>query len=153
MRINKFISYILCKKSIIVNLHKLHFPSFPFFSSTKQKSFLSSYFFTPPTKHIRGKTTIFSILPQFFILPLFHSSIQTECKAQWHSPLYHIWAILTSQESNVLYKELQIHHMYSLWNFLSVFFVTVYFTFYSVCVSGNNLFYFFSVLKYICIKK
>ena len=82
MRINKFISYILCNKGMIVNLYKLHFPSFLFFSPTKQKSFLSSHFSTPPTKHIRGKTIIFSILPQFSILPLFHSSIQTECKAK-----------------------------------------------------------------------
>ena len=51
MRINKFISYILCNKGIIINLHKLHFLSFPFFSPTKQKSFLSFHFSTPPTKH------------------------------------------------------------------------------------------------------
>ena len=72
MRINKFISYILCNKGIIVNLHKLHFPSFPFFSPTKQKSFLSSHFSTPPTKHIRGKITIFSILSLFHLLTIFH---------------------------------------------------------------------------------
>ena len=30
MSINKSISYILCNKGIIVNLYKLHFPSFPF---------------------------------------------------------------------------------------------------------------------------
>ena len=76
MSTNKFIFYILCNKDIIVNLYKLHFPSFLFFSPTKQKSFLSSHFSTPPTKHVRGKTIIFSILP------LFHSSIQTECKAK-----------------------------------------------------------------------
>ena len=70
MRINKFISYILCNKGIIINLHKLHFPSFPFFSPTKQKSFLSSHFSTLPTKHIRGKTTIFFIL-SFFHPPTF----------------------------------------------------------------------------------
>ena len=30
MSTNKSISYILCNKCIIVNLYKLHFPSFPF---------------------------------------------------------------------------------------------------------------------------
>ena len=30
MSTNKSISYILCNKGIIVNLYKLHFPSFPF---------------------------------------------------------------------------------------------------------------------------
>ena len=30
MSINKFISYLLCNKDIIVNLHKLHFTSFLF---------------------------------------------------------------------------------------------------------------------------
>ena len=30
MSTNKYISYILCNKGIIVNLYKLHFPSFHF---------------------------------------------------------------------------------------------------------------------------
>ena len=72
MRINKFISYLLYNKSIIVNLHKLHFSSFPFFSPIKQNSFLSSNFSIPPTKHIRGKTTIFSILPLFHPPTIFY---------------------------------------------------------------------------------
>ena len=51
MNINLFISYLLlCNKGIIVNLHKLHFPSFPFSLQ--------------PTK-------------EFSIIPLFHPSNQT----------------------------------------------------------------------------
>ena len=72
MKINKFISYILCNNGIIINLHQLYFPSFSFFSTIKQKSFLSSHFFTPPTKHIRGKTRIFSILLLFHHSTIFH---------------------------------------------------------------------------------
>ena len=47
---NKFISYILCNKGIIVNLYKLYF-----------------YFLT----------FLFSQLKEFFILTLFHPSNQT----------------------------------------------------------------------------
>ena len=83
MSINKYISYLVCNKGIIVNLYKLNFPSFHFFSQTKQKSFSPSHFSTPPTKHTRGKTKYFpsshfSILPQFSTLPIFHSSNQTK---------------------------------------------------------------------------
>ena len=65
MSTNKFISYLLCNKGIIVNLYKLHFLSSHFFFLIKQKSFLSSNF---------------SILPKFSIFPLFHSSNQTDPK-------------------------------------------------------------------------
>ena len=62
MNINKFISYLLlCNKGIIVNLHKLHFPSFPFSLQPNKRvfhpptfpsshNFPSSHFSTPPSK-------------------------------------------------------------------------------------------------------
>ena len=75
MSTNKYISYLLCNKGIIVNLYKLHFPSShfsfqpnkrvfhpPTFSSLQPNTheeklnifhpptFLSSHFSTPPTK-------------------------------------------------------------------------------------------------------
>ena len=68
MSTNKSISYILCNKGIIVNLYKLHFTSFPFFSPTKQKSFPSFHFSTPPTKHTKEKTKYLQS-SYFFILP------------------------------------------------------------------------------------
>ena len=62
---------LLYNKDIIVSLYKLHFPSFPFFSPTKQKSFPLSHFSTSPTKHTWGKikfflSSYFSILPLIF---------------------------------------------------------------------------------------
>ena len=75
MSTNKSISYILCNKGIIVNLYKLHFPSFLFSLQPNKRvfhpptfpplqpntqegkpnifyppTFPSSHFFTPPTK-------------------------------------------------------------------------------------------------------
>ena len=43
MSTNKFISYILCNKGIIINLYKLHFSSFPFSLQ------LNKRVFHPPT--------------------------------------------------------------------------------------------------------
>ena len=76
MSTNKSISYLLCNKSIIiiVNLYKIHL-----FFSTKQKSFPSSHFAIPLTKHTRGETKYF-LSSHFSILPIFHSSIQTDPK-------------------------------------------------------------------------
>ena len=42
--INKFISYILCNKGIIVNLYKLHFPSSSFSLQSNKKVFHTSNF-------------------------------------------------------------------------------------------------------------
>ena len=39
MNINKYISYLLCNKSIIVNLYKLKFPSFIFFLQPNKRVF------------------------------------------------------------------------------------------------------------------
>ena len=39
MSTNKSISYILCNKGIIVNLYKLHFPSFLFFLQPNKRVF------------------------------------------------------------------------------------------------------------------
>ena len=39
MSINKYISYLLCNKSIIVNFYKLHFPSFPFSPQPNKRVF------------------------------------------------------------------------------------------------------------------
>ena len=64
MSTNKFIFYILYNKGIIINLYKLHFPSFPFFP-TKQKSFPLSHFSTPLTKYTKGKTKYFSSFHNF----------------------------------------------------------------------------------------
>ena len=70
MSTNKSISCILCNKGIIVNLYKLHFPSFPFSLQPNKRVFhpptfpplqpsnqthegklnISSYFSTPSTK-------------------------------------------------------------------------------------------------------
>ena len=83
MRINKFISYLLCNKGIVVNLHKLHFSFFSFFSPTTQKIFLSSHFFTSSTKHIRGKTKYFSFFHNFlsshFSTPSSKRSLSLSC--------------------------------------------------------------------------
>ena len=46
MSINKSISYILCNKGIIVNLYKLHFPSFHFSLQPNKRVFHLSTF--PP---------------------------------------------------------------------------------------------------------
>ena len=85
MIINKFIFYLLCNKSIIVNLHKLHFPSFPFSLQPNKRVFhlptLSPL--QPNTQERKTKyfpSSHFSIIPQFFIFSLFHYSNQTDPK-------------------------------------------------------------------------
>ena len=60
MSTNKSISYLLCNKGIIVNLYKLHFPTFPFSLQPNTQegklnifyppTFPSSHFSTPLTK-------------------------------------------------------------------------------------------------------
>ena len=74
MSTNKSISYILCNKSIIVNLYKLYFLSSHFsFQPNKRifypPTFPPSHFSTLPTKHIWEKTKSF-LSSHFSILPL-----------------------------------------------------------------------------------
>ena len=59
MSTNKSISYILCNKSIIVNLYKLYFSSFPFSLQPNKKVFHPLTFppFQPNTQE--GKLNIF----------------------------------------------------------------------------------------------
>ena len=103
MRINKFISYLLCNKGIVVNLHKLHFSSFSFFSPTKQKSFLSSHFSTPSTKHIREKTKYFpsfhNFLSSHFSTPSSKRSLSLSCFFL-PSPLFDSWLFSHSSSSS-----------------------------------------------------
>ena len=64
MSVNISISYILYNKDIIVNLHKLHFPSSPFSLQPNKKVFHSPTF--PPLQPSTHKENqIFSILPLF----------------------------------------------------------------------------------------
>ena len=130
MRINKFISYILCNKGIIVNLYKLHVLSFPFLSPTKQKSFLSSHFSTPPTKHIRGKTTIFSILSLFHPPTIFHPPT---------FPLLHPNKVL-EQLHPFMQKKFHFTHLKSTFSILHTYF-------YKTLISVY-LFYTFIQIKY-----
>ena len=58
MSANKFISYILCNKGIIVNLYKLHFSSSHFSLQPNKRNFHPPTF--PPLQpHMRGKTKYF----------------------------------------------------------------------------------------------
>ena len=54
---NKSISYLLCNKSIIINLYKTTFSILLIFSSIKQKSFSNFYFLAPLTNE--KKSNIF----------------------------------------------------------------------------------------------
>ena len=59
MSINKSISYILCNKGIIINLYKLHFPSFPFFLQPNKRVFhLPTFPLLQPNTQ-EGKPNIF----------------------------------------------------------------------------------------------
>ena len=62
MSTNKSFSYILCDKGIIVNLYKLHFPSFPFSLQPNKRVFHPPTFspFQPNTQE--GKLNIFYLL-------------------------------------------------------------------------------------------
>ena len=76
MSVNTSISYILYNKDIIVNLYKLHFPSFPFSFQPNKKAFHPPTF-SPLQQNIhKGKTKSF-LSSHFSILPLFQSSNQT----------------------------------------------------------------------------
>ena len=68
MSTNKSISYILCNKGIIVNLYKLHFPSFPFSLQPNKRVF------HPSNQTHKRENQI------FYILPLFYSN-QTDPKS------------------------------------------------------------------------
>ena len=59
MSTNKSISYKLCNKGIIVNLYKLHFPSFPFSLQPNKRVFHPPTFppLQPNTRE--GKLNIF----------------------------------------------------------------------------------------------
>ena len=74
---NKFISYLLCNKAIIVNLYKLYFPSFLFSLSPNKRVFHSFTFppFQPNTQE--GKVNIFypSTFPSSHNFPFSHFSI------------------------------------------------------------------------------
>ena len=62
---------LLCNKNIIVNLHKLHFPSSPFSLQPNKKVFHPPTFSPLQPNTQEGKLNI-------SILPLFHSFIQTD---------------------------------------------------------------------------
>ena len=59
MNTNKSISYLLCNKGIIVNLYKLHFPSFPFSLQPNKRVFHSSTFPPLQPNTQEGKPNIF----------------------------------------------------------------------------------------------
>ena len=77
MNINKFISYLLCNKGIIVNLYKLYFPSFLFSLLPNKRVFHSLIFspFQPNTQE--GKVNIFyrSTFPSSYNFSSSHFSI------------------------------------------------------------------------------
>ena len=68
--INKFISYILCNKGIIVNLYKLHFPSSSFSLQPNKKVFHPPNFPLPQPNTQEGKLNIFHP-PTIFHPPIF----------------------------------------------------------------------------------
>ena len=61
-----FISYILCNKGIIVNIYKLHFPSFHFSLQLNKRVFHTS------NQTHRKENQIFSILSFFHHFTIFH---------------------------------------------------------------------------------
>ena len=67
MSINKFISYILCNKGIIVNLYKLHFSSSHFSLQPNKRDFHPLTF--PPLQPSTQETK-----PNIFYPPTFSSS-------------------------------------------------------------------------------
>ena len=73
MSTNKFISYILCNKGIIVNLYKLHFPSFPFSLQPNKRVFHPPTFPPLQPNTQEGKSNIF-YSPTFLSSPNFSSS-------------------------------------------------------------------------------
>ena len=91
MSTNKFISYILCNKGIIVNLYKLHFSSFSFSFQPNKRVFYPPTFlplqlntqekklniFHPPTfplLHLNRPLMLLLLLVYLFIFYLFFSS-------------------------------------------------------------------------------
>ena len=76
MSTNKSIFYILCNKNIIINLYKLHFPSFPFSLQPNKRVFHLPTFppFRPNTQE--GKPNIFypPTFPSSYNFPSFHFS-------------------------------------------------------------------------------
>ena len=73
MSTNKFISYILCNKGIIVNLSKLHFSSFYFSFQPNKRVFHFLTFLPLQPNTQEGKINIFHH-------PTFSSSNQTDPK-------------------------------------------------------------------------
>ena len=71
MSINKSISYILCNKGIIVNLYKLHFPSFHFSLQPNKRVFHLPTFPPLQPNTQEGKTKYF---PSFHNFPSSHFS-------------------------------------------------------------------------------
>ena len=67
MSTNKSIFYILCNKGIIINLYKLHFPSFPFFLQPNKRVFHPPTFPPLQPNTQEGK-------PNIFYSPTFPSS-------------------------------------------------------------------------------
>ena len=60
MSINKSISYILCNKGIIINLYKLHFPSFHFSLQPNTQEEKPNIFYPPtfPLLQLNTKRTL-----------------------------------------------------------------------------------------------
>ena len=69
MSINKFISYLLCNKGIIVNLYKLHFSSFHFSLQQNKRVFHPLTFLSLQPNTQEGKLNIF-YHPTFSLLQL-----------------------------------------------------------------------------------
>ena len=76
MSTNKSISYLLCNKGIIVNLYKLHFPSFPFSLQPNKRVFHPPTFSPLQLNTQEGKLNIFHPLtfPSSHNFPFSHFS-------------------------------------------------------------------------------
>ena len=70
MCINKYISYLLCNKGIIVNLYKLNFSSFHFSLQPNKRVFHSLTFLPLQSNTEEGKLNIF-YPPTIFHYPTF----------------------------------------------------------------------------------
>ena len=72
MSTNKSIFYLLCNKGMIVNLYKLHFPSFPFSLQPNKRVFHPPTFPPLQPNTQEGKVNIFHLptFPSIIFYPL-----------------------------------------------------------------------------------
>ena len=148
MSTNKFISYLLCNKDIIVNLYKLHFLSSHFsFQQTKEFStshfpsiqpntyekklnifhpstnFLSSHFSTPLTKRTLRVFYILSFLFSFHTNTPLSVSLTLPPIPTLHYHLHHIFPTRSPEKS--LGTSMHLHIFYLRYKLL-IFFVGFY---------------------------